>query len=118
LTRVCGEAHPPKPEAAPSKGTSYPSGHAAVSWALVLILDEIAPEHAQKLIARGLEYGQSRVVCGLHFPSDVEAGRILASIVVDRLIALPEFRRDVACAKLEYRAVLGGEKSDDLPACQ
>jgi acid phosphatase (class A) len=118
LTRVCGEAQPPKPEAAPTKGTSYPSGHAVVSWALVLVLEEVAPERAQPLIARGLEYGDSRVVCGLHFPRDIDAGRNLASIVVDRLIALPEFRRDVACAKTEVRAVLAGEKSEDLPACQ
>jgi len=117
LDRVCGEATPPKPEAAPAKATSYPSGHASVSWAAVLVLTEIAPPRAQALLARVVDFGESRVVCGLHFPSDIEAGRVLAGAVVDKLLAVPEFRRDMACAKTEVRAVLAGEKSEDLAAC-
>lgn len=117
LARVCGQATPPKPEPAPTKGTSYPSGHAAMSWAAVLVLEEIAPPQAQALLARIVDYGESRIVCGVHFPSDVEAGRLLAAAVVDRLIAVPEFRRDLVCAKTEVGAVAAGEKSEDLPAC-
>ena len=118
LARVCGEATPPKPEPAPAAGTSYPSGHAALGWAAALVLVEIAPGRAQQLLPRAEDYGKSRVVCGAHFPSDIEAGRVLAGAVVDRLLAVPEFRRDVACVKAEHRAVLAGEKSADQPACQ
>lgn len=118
LARVCGQAVPPKPDASPTTGTSYPSGHAALGWATVLVLIEIAPSHAQQLLLRAEDYGQSRVVCGVHFPSDVEASRKLAGALVDRLLTVPEFRRDVACAKIEHRAVLAGELSENLPACQ
>ena len=117
LKRVCGEATPPKPGPAPTKGTSYPSGHAAYSWAAVLVLDEIAPERAQPLLARVADYGESRLVCGVHFPADIEAGRTLADKVVDKLLTVPEFRRDMVCAKTEYRAVVAGQKSEDLAAC-
>lgn len=118
LARVCGEAVPTKPDASPTTGTSYPSGHAALGWATVMVLIEVAPSRAQQLLPRAVDYGESRVVCGVHFPSDVEASRKLAGALVDRLLAVPEFRRDVACVKAEHRAVLAGEKSEDQPACQ
>jgi acid phosphatase (class A) len=118
LARVCGMAQPSAPDPSPAKRTSYPSGHSSISWAVALVMMEAAPERAQALITRAVEYGDSRVVCGAHFPSDVEAGRLLAAVVVDKLMAVPEFRRDVMCAKREYGAVLAGEKSENLPACQ
>jgi len=117
LKRVCGQATPPKPESAPANATSYPSGHAALSWAAVLVLTEIAPDRAQPLLTRVVDYGESRVVCGAHFPADVEAGRALAAAVVDKLLTVSDFRRDMVCAKTELRAVRAGEKSEDLAAC-
>lgn len=118
LARVCGEAVAPKPETAPTTGTSYPSGHAALGWAAALVLTEVAPGRALQLLARAEDYGKSRVVCGVHFPSDVEASRVLAGALIDRLLTVPEFRAAVACAKAERRAVLAGKKSEDQPACQ
>jgi len=118
LARVCGQAKPPKPEAAPTKGTSYPSGHAVVSWAAALVMMETAPANATPVVSRAVSHGESRVVCGVHFPSDVEAGRILGAAVVDKLFTVPEFRRDLMCAKREVQGVLAGQKSEDLPACQ
>lgn len=118
LTRVCGQAKPPKPEAAPTKGTSYPSGHAVVSWAAALVMMEAAPANATPIVTRAVSYGESRVVCGVHFPSDVEAGRILGAAVVDKLFTVPEFRRDLICAKREVQGLLAGQRSEDLPACQ
>lgn len=118
LPRVCGQSTPPKPEPAPTKGTSYPSGHAVVSWAAALVMMEAAPANATPIVTRAVSYGESRVVCGVHFPSDVEAGRILGAAVVDKLFAVPEFRRDLICAKREVQGVLAGQRSEDLPACQ
>ncbi|MDZ4868380.1 MAG: phosphatase PAP2 family protein [Alphaproteobacteria bacterium] len=118
LARVCGQAKPPKPEASPTKGTSYPSGHAVVSWAAALVMMEAAPANATPIVTRAVSYGESRVVCGVHFPSDVESGRILGAAVVDKLFTIPEFRRDLICAKREVQAVMAGQKSEDLPACQ
>jgi acid phosphatase (class A) len=117
LTRVCGQAKPPKPETAPTQGTSYPSGHAVVSWAAALVMMEAAPANASAIVTRAVSYGESRVVCGAHFPSDIEAGRILGAAVVDKLFTVPQFRRDLQCAKREVQGVMAGQRSEDLPAC-
>jgi acid phosphatase (class A) len=84
---------------------SYPSGHAAIGWAFGLVLAEVAPEQAQSLIARGRAFGMSRVVCNVHWPSDVLEGQMMASAVVARLHAEPEFRSDVEAARAEMVAL-------------
>jgi acid phosphatase (class A) len=117
LTRVCGQKKVPKPEASPSGGTSYPSGHAVVSWAVALVMMEASPQSAQAIVARAVDYGESRVVCGLHFPSDIDAGHLVATAAVDKLFALPEFRRDFQCAKNELLSVRAGMRAEDMPAC-
>jgi len=109
VKHVCGFDSPPKPEPHPKGGSSassYPSGHSAFGWGLALTLAEIAPERAQSILSRGREYGESRVVCAVHFPSDVAAGEIVATAVVERLHTVPEFTRDLDCAKQEYRAAV------------
>lgn len=84
---------------------SYPSGHAAIGYALGLVLSELAPEHAQSLIARGRQFGESRIVCNMHWPSDVAEGQLMASAVVARLHADPEFRADLEVARAELAAL-------------
>jgi len=84
---------------------SYPSAHAAVGWAWALILAEIAPERIDAVLARGREFGRSRVVCGVHWQSDVEAGCMVASGVVARLHADPAFRMQVEAARAELAGV-------------
>ncbi len=118
LTRVCGQARAPKPDASPSGGTSYPSGHAVVSWAVALVMMEASPQSAQAIVLRAVDYGESRVVCGVHFPTDIDAGHLVATAVIDKLFALPEFRRDFQCAKTELQSVATGMRAEDLPACQ
>ena len=80
---------------------SYPSGHAAAGWAWGLILAEIAPEKANAVTLRAREFGDSRLVCGVHFPTDVEAGRIMGAATVARLHADAAFAADLAAAKAE-----------------
>ncbi|MEI7761631.1 MAG: phosphatase PAP2 family protein [Comamonadaceae bacterium] len=82
----------PAEEVALAKDGSYPSGHAALGWAWGLILAEMAPERANALIQRGYEFGQSRVVCGVHWQSDVNQGRVIGAAAVARLHADPVFR--------------------------
>ena len=117
LTRLCGQAPLAKVDPAAATGTSYPSGHAVVSWAVALVMVEASPASAQSIIARAVDYGESRVVCGLHFPSDITAGHQVAALVVDKLLASPAFVHEFQCAKRELRAVAAGEKAEDLSAC-
>ena len=80
---------------------SYPSGHAMVGWSWGLILAELAPARTDGLMAAGKAVGDSRVICGVHFQSDIEAGRLLASSLVARLHGAPQFQRDLATARRE-----------------
>lgn len=84
---------------------SYPSGHAALGWAWALVLVEIAPERTDAILARGRAFGQSRVVCNVHWQSDVIEGRIWGASIVARLHADAAFLADLEAAKPEMAAV-------------
>jgi len=84
---------------------SYPSGHATLGWLWALVLTEIRPDHADDLFAKGIGFGDSRVLCGFHYPSDVQAGRIAASALFDRLHGNNDFKADLACAAKQLNRV-------------
>lgn len=83
---------------------SYPSGHALVGWSWGLVLAELVPERAAQITARGKAFGDSRVICGVHYPSDLEAGRLLGGTMVARLHADPAFAADLEKARTEIAA--------------
>ncbi len=91
----------PQEEAMLRKDGSFPSGHAALGWAWALILTELAPDRSNALLQRGHAFGQSRVVCGVHWQSDVDAGRLMGAAAVARLQADPTFRAQAALARGE-----------------
>jgi len=80
---------------------SYPSGHAALGFGWALVLAELVPSRADAIIERGRDFTWSRVVCGVHYPSDVEAGRTVAAAAVARLHADPDFQRLLDAARVE-----------------
>ncbi|WP_395646191.1 phosphatase PAP2 family protein [Terricaulis sp.] len=84
---------------------SYPSGHAAGGWSWALVMAELIPSRGDALLQRGRDYGDSRVICGFHYPSDVAAGRTIAAAAMARLHADPAFRRDMEAARRELARV-------------
>ncbi|HCA17006.1 MAG: phosphatase PAP2 family protein [Alcaligenes sp.] len=80
---------------------SYPSGHTAAGWAWALVLAQINPERSNELLARGLSFGQSRVVCNAHWQSDVDAGRVMGAATVARLQSEAAFQADILAAQQE-----------------
>jgi len=83
---------------------SYPSGHTAIGWTWALMLAEIAPERAEQILNRGRSYGHSRVVCNVHWYSDVVQGQALAASLVAGLNGNAEFAADIAKAREEVTA--------------
>jgi acid phosphatase (class A) len=89
------------------EGSSYPSGASTVNYLTAIILANMVPEKSAALYARGREFGDDRVVLGVHFPSDVEAGRFAATGLAVALMEDATFMREFAEAKAELRRALG-----------
>lgn len=84
--------------------SSYPSGHTSMAFSMGETLARLVPEQAPALLARAARYGQSRIVCGQHFRSDVTAGQLLGGLIVERLMTKPEFQDAFADARRELVA--------------
>jgi len=86
---------------------AYPSGHAAWAFAAGYVLADMIPERRGEILERATEFSDNRVVAGVHYPSDVDTGRISGSVLAAFLFASPEFRADEKVAAGELRAALG-----------
>ena len=86
-----------------AKEGSYPSGHTIRAWACALLMAEINPDAAEAVFARAWTSGESRVIAGCHWQSDVDASRPVASIGYARLQTSREFRRQMIRAQREFK---------------
>ncbi len=76
----------------------YPSGHTTLGWTWASILAQLLPERAAQILARGRAYGESRIVCGVHNASAVEAGRTSAAATLAVVRANATYQRDFLAA--------------------
>ncbi len=105
-----------KPGTPTKPSWSYPSGHSLWGYSMALVLAAMLPEKRDAILARGRQFGWSRVVGGVHWPSDVAAGRIAAVAMVERLGRDAAFRHDLDGATVELRAALKmPPRAADLP---
>ena len=81
---------------------SYPSGHTMRGWGMALLLSEINPDAQDKILKKGYEWGESRVIAGYHWQSDTDASRLLASACYARLHTNEAFLEDMAAARKEF----------------
>ena len=86
---------------------SYPSGHTMRGWTPALLLAELNPAAADTLYARGWMYGESRVIVGAHWQSDIDNTRVAASIGFAALHTSAEFREQMAKAQAEFAEKTG-----------
>lgn len=84
-----------------SHSFDYPSGHTSWGTSVALVLAELRPDRADAILERGREYGNSRVICGAHSVSAVEAGRQAAAAIVAVLHGSSRFRADLEAARRE-----------------
>jgi acid phosphatase (class A) len=65
---------------------SYPSGHSTLGQLYAEILINLMPEKKLVLLKKGQEIGWNRVIAGLHYPSDIYAGRFLGHILAKEML--------------------------------
>jgi acid phosphatase (class A) len=90
-----------------SKSGSYPSGHATVGTLMGIELANLLPEKRAAIMARAWEFGQNRVIGGIHYPSDIEMGRISGTVIAQTISTHADFKAEFEAAKAELRAALG-----------
>jgi acid phosphatase (class A) len=95
----------------------YPSGHAMAGWTWAMSLAQLAPERTAPLLARGRAIGDSRVVCGVHNESAVDAARVAATAVMVALYANPEWQSDARAARNELSTVRATSPRPDPKMC-
>lgn len=83
----------------------YPSGHTTIGWTWATLLAELAPDRATQILARGRAFGESRIVCGVHNASAVEAGRLAASTTLTAMHGVEAFQNDLTAARAEIAAL-------------
>jgi membrane-associated phospholipid phosphatase len=66
---------------------SYPSGHSCLSSAAAAVLGSLFPRDAAAFSVLATEASESRIWAGIHFRSDLDAGRVLGEAVAARVIA-------------------------------
>ena len=87
--------------------SSYPSGHTAFGMACAIVFAQMVPEQRAALFARGRVYGESRIVVGAHYPTDVEAGRVIGAAASALMLKNPLYQDDLRKARSGLRAALG-----------
>ena len=99
------------------KSFDYPSGHASLGWTAGLVMAQLAPDRASQVLARGRSYGESRVVCGVHNMSAIEAGRTNAAGVFAALQGSSAFVAAMAKAREEVAAARASGATPDAAWC-
>lgn len=91
----------PDEEASHVLSGSYPSNHSALGWATALVLVGLFPDCQDAILERGYQYGQSRVIAGYHYQSDVDASRMAASAAFARIQIEKAYQEQFAKARRE-----------------
>lgn len=86
--------------------SSYPSCRALLGWGIALALTEVMPDCQNELLKRGYEYGESRIILGSNYASDVIAARVMAACDLGKIHNETVFKTLLENAKNEYRQKL------------
>jgi acid phosphatase (class A) len=94
---------PVKPGKA-AKPNSYPSGHATLAFSMGVVLADLMPAKSQAILARSGQYAERRLVCAVHYRSDIVAGQQFGTILALRLMENSAFRAQMEKARAELQA--------------
>lgn len=78
---------------------AYPSGHSTAGNTAALMYAVLVPSQYQALLVAGQEFGLSRNILGVHYPTDIIGGRLLATYnMVQLLSGNPNYSTEFATA--------------------
>ena len=72
------------------------------SYLTAILLAQMVPEKRSALFERAASNAQSRVIAGVHYPSDLEGGKLAATALAARLLANPQLQADLQRAARRY----------------
>ena len=91
------------------KSGSYPSGHSTQAFLWANLLAEIFPEHRAALRERAELVAWSRIIGGVHYPTDITAGRMLGDRLAAEFLKRPAVSEALADVIAEVRRVSAKE---------
>jgi acid phosphatase (class A) len=80
---------------------SYPSGHSLIGYLEALTLAQILPDKRNEILARAQDFGRERNLLGVHYLSDVAAGRSVAYSTFELISKTRRFKDEMAAARKE-----------------
>jgi acid phosphatase (class A) len=86
---------------------AYPSGHSTFGYLAAIVLANMIPEKKTELFDRAAQYAGNRMVCGVHYRSDIEAGRIGGTVIAAFAMQNPQFQKEFEEVRKEVRKTLG-----------
>lgn len=98
--QVCATLFPPVP--VPGH-PSYPAGHALIGTLTSDCLTDVVPQYADPLTALAARVGMNRVIAGLHYREDIDAGAKAAHDLKPFLAACQFYKDTLALAKTEWQ---------------
>lgn len=90
-----------------SKSGAYPSGHATLGMLFAITLSKMIPEKKDAFMARAIQYGQSRMIVGVHYASDLEASKMAGAAVGNAMLHNEAFLKAMEPVKAELRSAMG-----------
>ena len=73
---------------------AFPSGHTSFAYTKSMLIGMMVPQLYQSMLTRASEYGNSRIVLGVHYALDVIGGRSLAGYDLAQALANPAYQNN------------------------
>ncbi len=96
---------------------AYPSGHTTWGWITASILASALPERASQIMQRARVFGESRIVCGVHWKSDVQAGYMNGGALFAALQEQPWFMEKMKTVRAELQTLQTRSAQPDASTC-
>ncbi|MEI7791627.1 MAG: acid phosphatase, partial [Alphaproteobacteria bacterium] len=68
-----------------------------------VVLASLVPARSQEILARASQYAERRLICGVHYRSDIVAGQQFGTVLALKLMQKPEFQALMTAAQAELK---------------